>query len=61
VLADSRIVVYNGSETRLTATIAYLEELLGVTATFEADTAIRTDVVVTVGRATPDLEAPILP
>jgi hypothetical protein len=54
-------VVYNGSETRLTATIAYLEQLLGVPATFEADTAIRTDIVVTVGRATPDLEAPILP
>jgi LCP family protein required for cell wall assembly len=61
VLANSTIVAYNGAETRLTATIRYLEQLLGVTATFEADTAIRTDIVVTVGRATPDLEAPILP
>ena len=61
VLADSKIVVYNGAETRLTASIAYLEELLGVTATFKADDAIRTDIVVTIGRATPDLEAPVLP
>jgi hypothetical protein len=32
-----------------------------VTATFDTDDAIRTDIVVTVGRGTPDLEAPILP
>ncbi|MEX1170506.1 MAG: LCP family protein [Chloroflexota bacterium] len=61
VLADSKIVVYNGAETRLPASIAYLEQLLGVTATFETDDAIRTDIVVTIGGATPDLEAPILP
>jgi hypothetical protein len=61
VLADSTIVVYNGAETRLPASIAYLEELLGVTATFDVDDAIRTDIVVTIGRGTPDLEAPILP
>jgi LCP family protein required for cell wall assembly len=61
VLADSTIVVYNGAETHLTASIAYLEELLGVTATTEDDPAIRTDIVVTIGRATPDLEAPALP
>jgi LCP family protein required for cell wall assembly len=58
---DSTVVVYNGAETRLPATIAYLEQLLGVTATFEADAAIRTDIVVTVGRDTPELEAPVLP
>ena len=61
VLADSRIVIYNGTEARLTATIAYLEQLLGVTATYKADPAIRTDVVITIGRSTPDLEAPVLP
>lgn len=61
VLADSRIVVYNGAEAQLPASIAYLEQLLGVTATFEVDDAIRTDIVVTIGRATPDLEAPVLP
>jgi LCP family protein required for cell wall assembly len=61
VLADSRIVVYNGAEARLPASIVFLEQLLGVTATYETDDAIRTDIVVTVGRATPDLEAPVLP
>jgi LCP family protein required for cell wall assembly len=61
VLADTTIVVYNGSEATLPASIAYLEQLLGVTATYESDAAIRTDIVVTVGQATPDLEAPILP
>jgi len=60
-LADSRIVVYNGAGLRLTATIAYLEQLLGVTATDKTDEAIRADIVVTIGRATPDLEAPALP
>ena len=34
---------------------------LGVTATIVTDPAIRTDIVVTIGRATPDLEAPVLP
>ena len=61
VLADSKIVVYNGAETRLTASIAYLEQLLGVTATYKTDSAIRTDIVVTIGRSTPDLQAPVLP
>jgi LCP family protein required for cell wall assembly len=61
VQPDSTIVVYNGAGPRLTATLAYLEQLLGVPATFEDDPAIRTDVIVTVGRDTPDLEAPILP
>ena len=61
VLADSKVVVYNGAEKRLSASVAYLEQLLGVTATYKADAAIRTDVVVTIGRATPDLSAPVLP
>jgi len=61
VLDDSTIVVYNGAETTIPATIAALEQLLGVTATYETDTAIRTDIVVTVGRNTPELETPVLP
>lgn len=61
VQPDSTIVVYNGAETELATTIAYLEGLLGVPATLRADAAIRADVVVTIGRATPDLEAPVLP
>jgi len=58
---DTTIVVYNGAETRLTATIAALEALFGVTATYETDPAIRTEIVITIGRTTPDLQAPILP
>ena len=61
VLPDSAVVVYNGAETQLAATIAYLEALLGVTATLKTDPAIRADIVVTIGRATPDLEAAVLP
>jgi LCP family protein required for cell wall assembly len=61
VVPDSTIVVYNGAETRLAETMLYLESLLGVPSTFVADPAIRADVVITIGRATPDLEAPALP
>ena len=58
VPADTKIVVYNGAEASLAATIAYLEERFGVTVETAADPAIRADVVVTIGRATPDLEPP---
>lgn len=61
VLAESTIVVFNGAEPKLAGSIAFLEQLLGVTATYKIDSAIRTDIVVTIGRATPDLEAPVLP
>jgi len=61
VQANSKVVVYNGAETRLAASIAYLEQLLGVTATNVTDPANHADIVVTIGRATPDLEAPVLP
>ena len=54
-------MVYNGAETRLAGTIAYLEKTFGVTATTRTDSAIRADVVVTIGRATPDLQAPVAP
>jgi LCP family protein required for cell wall assembly len=58
VPANTKIVVYNGAETTDTATVAYLEKTFGVTATTATDPAIRTDIIVTVGKATPDLEAP---
>jgi LCP family protein required for cell wall assembly len=61
VRPDTTIVVYNGAETRLAGTIAYLEQTFAVTATTKVDTAIRADVVVTIGRATPDLQAPVAP
>jgi LCP family protein required for cell wall assembly len=60
VPADTTIVAYNGAETKYPATIAYLEKTFGVTVTTKTDPAIRTDIIVTVGKATPDLEAPPL-
>ena len=60
VPANTKIVVYNGAEDRLTSTIAYLEQTFGVTATTATDPAVRTDIIVTVGKKTPKLEAPPL-
>ncbi len=60
VPADTTIVVYNGVEAKFPATIAYLQTTFGVTVTTATDPAIRTDIIVTVGKATPDLEAPPL-
>ena len=60
VPANTKIVVYNGAEDRLTSTIAYLEQAFGVTATTATDPAVRTDIIVTVGKKTPKLEAPPL-
>jgi hypothetical protein len=61
VPADTTIVVYNGAEANLTDTIAYLEKTFGVTVTTRADPAIRTDIIVTVGTGTPELDAPVGP
>jgi LCP family protein required for cell wall assembly len=61
VRPDTTIVVYNGAETRLAGTIAYLEKTFGVSATTSTDAAVRADVVITIGRATPDLQAPVAP
>jgi hypothetical protein len=60
VPANTKIVVYNGAEERLPQTIAYLEATFGVTATMATDPAIRTDIIVTIGKKTPTLEAPPL-
>jgi len=54
----TRIVVYNGAEVRIPDTIAYLEELFGVTATTAADPDIRVDVVITTAPSTEDLRPP---
>jgi hypothetical protein len=61
VPADTTIVVYNGAEATMPDTVAYLEKTFGVTATLKTDPAMRTDIVVTVGRSTPQLEAPLAP
>lgn len=57
--AATRIVVYNGAETRIPRTIAYLEGLFDVTVTTATDPAVRVDVIVTTSPATQDLEAPV--
>ena len=61
VRTDTTIVVYNGASTRLAGTIAFLEQTFGVTATTRTDSAVRADVVVTIGTATPDLQPPAAP
>ena len=61
VPANTTIVVYNGAEANLPDTIAYLEKTFGVTVTTKADPAIRTDIIVTIGKATPELDAPVGP
>ena len=55
---NTSIVVYNGAEAKLPDTIAYLEQTFGVKVTLKDDPAIRADVVITVGKKTPNLEAP---
>jgi len=55
-VAATKIVLYNGAETRLPQTIAYLEETFGVTVQLAADTGVAVDVIVTVGTSTPDLQ-----
>jgi len=57
---NTTIVVYNGAEDQFPKTIAYLEQTFGVTATFKKDPAIRTDIIVTIGKQTPALDAPPL-
>jgi hypothetical protein len=54
-VARSRIVVYNGAEAEMPESVAYLEKLLGATATAATDPAITADIVVTLGRDAPKL------
>ncbi len=61
VRPDTTVVVYNGASTRLAGTIAYLEQAFGVTVTTKADSAVRADIVVTIGASTPDLQPPVSP
>jgi LCP family protein required for cell wall assembly len=56
--AKTRIVVYNGAETKDPATIAYLAKLFGVTPTMATDPTVLVDVIVTTSRSTPTLTAP---
>jgi LCP family protein required for cell wall assembly len=58
VPATTEIVVYNGAETGLEDTIAYLESRFKTTVRTETDPAIRADVVITIGKDTPELAPP---
>jgi LCP family protein required for cell wall assembly len=58
---DTTIVVYNGAEANLPDTIAYLQKTFGVTVMTKTDPAMTADIVVTIGRGTPILEAPAGP
>ena len=61
VPADTKIVAYNGAADKYADTIAYLESRFHVKATAATDPAIRTDIIVTIGRSTPHLSAPVGP
>jgi LCP family protein required for cell wall assembly len=58
VPAKTVVTVYNGAETRLTGTVAYLENLFKIKIKTASDPKIRADVTVTIGRNTPELEPP---
>ncbi len=58
---NTTIVVYNGAEANIPDTIAYLEKTFGVTVATKTDPAMAADVVVTIGKGTPVLEAPAGP
>ncbi len=61
VPADTVITVYNGVATELMGTIAYLEELFGVKVKTASDSTVRTDIVIVIGRDTPELAPPPQP
>ncbi len=54
----TRIVVYNGAETRLTETIAFLESALRTQVQLKTDPAVSADIVITTSGATPKLTPP---
>jgi polyisoprenyl-teichoic acid--peptidoglycan teichoic acid transferase len=55
------IRIYNGAETRLPQTIAYLEKTFGVQTEAVTDPAVRVDVILTTGPDTPKLTTPNAP
>jgi LytR cell envelope-related transcriptional attenuator len=57
----TRIVVYNGAEGRLPATIKLLQQLFGTTIVPVTDPTATVDIVITVGRSTPELTPPPAP
>jgi hypothetical protein len=56
--SKTQLVVYNGAEERLTATIEFLEKALKTTVILRNDPAVRVDIIVTTAKSTPNLVAP---
>ncbi|MBA2718741.1 MAG: LCP family protein [Chloroflexi bacterium] len=56
--AATRIVIYNGAETRLTETIAFLEKTFKVKVETKTDPAMTVDIVITTATSTPTLTPP---
>ncbi len=59
--AQTELRVYNGRESDLPATIALLENVFNVKATYLDDPSVTVDVIVTTGTKTPNLVAPAGP
>jgi hypothetical protein len=57
-LTTTRIVVYNGAESRLPQTIKFLESKFSVKVQLKDDPAVTVDVIVTTGSSTPNLAPP---
>ena len=60
-LTATRIVVYNGVESRLPNTIKLLKQVFGAKVTFATDKTVRVDVIITTAPSTPDLTPPPAP
>ena len=58
---QTRIRVYNGRESGLLATIALLENVFDVKATYLTDPSVTVDIIVTTGTRTPNLTPPPAP
>jgi LCP family protein required for cell wall assembly len=58
VPAATRIVVYNGAEAEMTATVEFLEALFDTTVVTETDPSARVDIAITTARSTPELVPP---
>jgi LCP family protein required for cell wall assembly len=57
----TRIVVYNGAEADLTATIEFLEAVFETKVVLQADPAVRADIVITTAKSTANLAPPATP
>jgi hypothetical protein len=59
--SGTRIVVYNGAEDQLPATVKLLQDVFNTTVIPVTDPTVTADVIMTVGRNTPELTPPPAP